>query len=268
MIIAVDTGGTKTLVGRFTDEGVLEDTVRFPTPKAVDEYINLVSSHIRTLTGQTAITDISVGLPGMVHGGMAVSCINLGWYNVVMHDLLSKQFTGAHIIIENDANLAGLASLRRIEPQPHCGLYLSIGTGIGMAIILDGTLHDGLKDCEGGHMRVTYKSKTDSWENIASGRAISRLFGNHSGKQLPPEAWPEIAERLAVGLQALVAALQPQVIVIGGGIGNYTNLFSTALSGLISESLPSFITCPPIISAPHPEEAVLYGCYDNCLLNR
>lgn len=267
MIITIDTGGTKTLIGRFTDDGTLRDNVRFATPKDVAEYINFVSSHVSEIAGQEVITDISIGLPGVIKDGTAVYCINLGWENVPIRDLLLERFPGARVLIENDANLAGLASMRRIEPRPCCGLYVSIGTGIGTSIILNGELHDGLKDCEGGHMQVTYRSKTDSWENIASGRAINEQFGERA-EDLPAEAWPEVAERLAVGLQTLVAALQPKIIVIGGGIGRYTNMFAPALSGLISESLPSFITCPPIIGAPYPEEAVLYGCYDNCIINR
>ena len=116
-------------------------------------------------------------------------------------------------------------------------------------------------------MQIAYQSTIDSWENLASGRALSQQFGELSDAT-PPEAWFEAAKRLSLGLQALIAAIQPNVIVIGGGVGRYTDKFSASLAGLITEKLPSFITCPHIVGAAHPEESVLYGCYDNAIAHR
>lgn len=267
MIIAIDTGGTKTLVGRFTDNGTLETTTRFATPTDITAYIKQVVETITVIAEGAPVTDISIGLPGTVTGGVATYCINLGWCEVPIRDLLAERFPDAQIILENDANLAGLASIRRLEPQPACGLYVTIGTGIGTSIILNGTLHPSLRSSEAGHMQVAYQSTIDSWENLASGRALSQQFGELSDAT-PPEAWFEAAKRLSLGLQALIAAIQPNVIVIGGGIGRYTDKFSASLAGLITEKLPSFITCPHIVGAAHPEESVLYGCYDNAIAHR
>ena len=267
MIIAIDTGGTKTLVGRFTDNGTLETTTRFATPTDVTAYIKQVVETITMITEGAPVTDISIGLPGTITGGVATYCINLGWCGVPIHNLLAEHFPNTQIILENDANLAGLASIRRLEPQPACGLYVTIGTGIGTSIILNGTLHPSLRSSEAGHMQVAYQSTVDSWENLASGRALSQQFGELSDTT-PPEVWLEAAKRLSLGLQALTAAIQPDVIVIGGGVGRYTDKFSASLAGFITEKLPSFITCPHIVGAAHPEEAVLYGCYDNAILHR
>ncbi len=267
MIIAIDTGGTKTLVGRFTDNGTLETTTRFTTPTDVTAYIKQVVGAIAAIAEGTPVTHISIGLPGTVTGGVATYCINLGWCEVPIRDLLAEHFSDAQIILENDANLAGLASIRRLEPRPACGLYVTVGTGIGTSIILNGALHPSLRSSEAGHMQVAYQSTIDSWENLASGRALSQQFGELSDTT-PPEAWFGAAERLSLGLQALTAAIQPGIIVIGGSIGRYTDKFSAPLAGLITEKLPSFITCPHIVGAAHPEEAVLYGCYDNIIVHR
>ena len=262
MIIAVDTGGTKTIVARFSNDGMIVQSIKFPTPKPVDEYVATVSENITLVAAGEPITIISMALPGVIRDGVAEWCVNLGWQNVSIRDMLSEKFIGVPILIDNDANLAGLASMRRIEQTPRCGLYISIGTGIGTALVLDGKLHDALRNCEGGHIALEYKGKTVEWEEIASGRAFNSLFGPISD-ETPMEAWPEIAERLNAGLRALVAFVRPDVIVIGGGIGAYTDRFSSLLFGLLAESLPASITPPQIVSAPHPEETVLYGCYDN-----
>ena len=262
MIIAVDTGGTKTMVARFGDEGLLLQSTKFPTPKPVDEYVSTISENIRLVAAGEPITVISMALPGIIRDGVAEWCVNLGWQNVPIRDLLAEQFPNAQILIDNDANLAGLASMKRLDPIPRCGLYISLGTGIGTALVLNGELHDALRDCEGGHIALEYKGKLVEWEEIASGRVFNKLFGPLSA-ETPLSAWPEIAERISVGLRALTAFVQSDVVVIGGGIGAYTDKFSSLLFGLLAESLPASIAPPQIISAPYPEETVLYGCYDN-----
>ena len=73
----------------------------------------------------------------------------------------------------------------------------------------------------------------------------------------------EVADRIKAGLQPLIAFVQPDVVAIGGSIGPFVPYFLHTLSGLLAESLPAAISVPKIISAPNPEEIVLYGCYDN-----
>lgn len=262
MIITVDTGGTNTRIARFSDDGFLLQSTKFPTPKPVDKYVSTISENIRLVAAGEKIDTISMALPGVVRDGIAEWCVNLGWEHVPIRKLIADQFPETTILVDNDANLAGLASMHRLDIVPRCGLYITIGTGIGTALILDGKIHDALRDCEGGHMLLEYHNKPVEWEEIASGRAFNALFGTLSD-ETPLEVWPEIAERISVGLRVLVAFVQPDVVVIGGGVGAYTDKFSSMLFGLLAESLPASISPPQIMPAPHPEETVLYGCYDN-----
>lgn len=261
MIIAIDTGGTKTLAGRFDDDGQLSTPLSMPTPKDVDNYLKAITGAIHQLSDGLPISTISLALPGVIHEGVAVHCINLGWRNVPIKSRLQMLFPEAKIRVENDANLAGLASMRRLETLPACGLYITLGTGVGTSLILGGHLHDSLRDCEGGHMMLYFDGKPASWEEIASGRVIQSLFGELSD-QTPDEAWPEIARRITAGLGPLVAFVQPEVVVIGGSVGAYTVKFASLLSGMLAENLPSLIAVPRIVAAPHPHQTVLYGCYD------
>lgn len=263
MIVAVDTGGTKTLVARFNDNGQPEQIIKFPTPKDIEQYIQRVTDQIHLISGDSATT-LSVALPGVVHDGVAVWCQNLNWQNVPIRQLFAKNFPNANIIVANDANMAGLASMHRLDKLPRCGLYITIGTGIGTSLILNGALDKSLNDCEGGHMMLSYGGRTLSWEQIAAGRVFYELFGELS-KETSLEVWSEIAKRISVGLQPLIAFTQPDVIVIGGSIGSFVPYFTDILSGLLAENLPAAIAVPKIASAPKPEEIVLYGCYDNAL---
>lgn len=262
MIIGVDTGGTKTLVANFNKEGAPGQIIKFPTPKDINQYVQRVADQIRLIADDQSIETISVAIPGVVRDGVAIWCQNLGWNNQPISQLFSEQFPMAKIIIANDANMAGLATMRRLQTVPRCGLYITLGTGVGTSLILNGDLHKSLNDCEGGHMALNYQGKATTWEEIAATRILRELFGELSS-ETPAEVWEEVANRIKAGLQPLIAFVQPDVVAIGGSIGSFVSYFSHTLSGLLAESLPAAISVPKIISAPNPEEIVLYGCYDN-----
>lgn len=264
MIVAVDTGGTKTLIAGFGDDGQPKRTAKFPTPKDIDQYVQRVADQIHLIANNKPVTILSVALPGVVQNGIAKWCHNLGWLDVPIRELLAARFPETHIIVANDANMAGLASMHRLSIVPRCGLYITLGTGVGTALILDGKLERSLNDCEGGHMMLSWKGEALSWEEIASGRVFRQLFGELSDKT-DLTVWSEIAERICVGLQPLTAFAQPDVVAIGGSVGPFVPYFADTLSGMLAEKLPAAISVPRIIAAPYPEEIVLYGCYDNAL---
>lgn len=264
MIIAVDTGGTKTFVANFTDSGQIWHIAKFPTPKNIDAYIQRTADQIKLIADGAPITIISMALPGVTNNDSALWCPNLGWHDIPIRSLMSRQFPDSQIILANDANMAGAASMQRLNSVPNCGLYITIGTGIGTSIILDGTIPRQLSNCEGGHMRVIYDNHETSWEDIASGRTLRSLFGELS-HNTPAPAWNEIADRLMVGLQPLIAFIQPDTVVIGGILGELVPKFVEILKGGLAEKLPAAIKVPRIIGAPYSEKIVLYGCYDNAI---
>ncbi len=252
------------MIGKFSKDGEKLASVKLPTPKSVDEYVQTITNRVKDISDGQDIDVLSMALPGVVKNGVAVWCHNLGWRNVAIRDRFQQFFPKSLIVIDNDANLAGLASMRRLESIPRRGLYITIGTGVGTAIVLDGKLHGALNDCEGGHMMLEYKGRTSTWENLASGRVIDRLYGELSD-DTPPEVWPEIANRINIGLRTIVAMIQPEIVVIGGVVSEYVDKFDDILSGLLAESLPYSIPTPRIIAAPYPRETVIYGCYDNAI---
>ena len=81
MIIAVDTGGTKTLVASFNGDNTPKQVIKFPTPKSVDQYIQRVTDQIHLITNNQPIDVISIALPGVINEDVAVWCQNLGWKN-------------------------------------------------------------------------------------------------------------------------------------------------------------------------------------------
>lgn len=261
MLVTVDTGGTKTLVTSFDQDGKKGVVIKFPTPKQQDEYVTLLRDTLHTNYGNQSIEAVVVALPGIVKNGVAVWCNNLGWKDFDAHSALSGVLGDAPVLIENDANLAGLAETRALDPLPMSVLYATISTGIGTGIITGGTIDPGLRYSEGGRTLVEFDGMIREWESFASGRAIYATYGSYARDITSERTWYQIADRISRGFLAMIPVIQPDVIIIGGSIGTYFDRYGAQLEALLTEKLPAHIPCPRIVQAKHPEEAVIYGCY-------
>lgn len=261
MLVTVDTGGTKTLVASFERDGIVGERLRFPTPASPQEYVKILREALVQNYAHSFVEAVVVALPGIVRGGVAVWCPNLGWKNFKAHDALKGVLGDAQVFIENDANLAGLAETRVLDPMPRSSLYVTISTGIGTGIITDGRIDPGLRYSEGGHCLVEYDGVVREWESFASGKAIHNTYGKFAHDITSKQDWQHIADRISRGFLAIIPLIQPDVVVIGGSIGTYYDHFQPQLEVLLREKLPPHIPCPRFIQASHPEEAVIYGCY-------
>lgn len=261
MLIAVDTGGTKTLIAGFKRDGTMGKTMKFPTPRREAEYVALLRRTLQETYGDEKIEAVVVALPGIIKDGVAVWCNNLGWKNFTAQKALSGVFGNAPVLIENDANLAGLAETRVLTPMPVSSLYVTISTGIGTGIITNGVIDPGLRKSEGGRMLVEYDGLVQEWERFASGHAIVETYGKYARDITSKRTWNQIADRISRGFLAVIPLLQPDTVIIGGSIGTYFKQYDEQLKAILKEKLPPHIPCPKFRQAKHPEMAVVYGCY-------
>lgn len=261
MLVAVDTGGTKTLVASFSSTGKLSHQFRFPTPKEPAAYIAQLSSALETHFSEEKVEAIIIGMPGIVKNNIVVWCNNLGWKDFDVIAGLKGVLNDAPILIENDANLAGLAEVRELKDTPELALYITVSTGIGSGIITNGVINPALRYSEAGRTLVEYDGTVREWETFASGKAIKRAYGKYAADITSKRAWKQIADRISRGLIAVIPVLQPSVIIIGGSIGTYFTKYATDLNGMLREHLPDHLEVPKLVQAEHPELAVIYGCY-------
>ena len=112
MIVTIDTGGTKTLVAAFADNGRMGAPIKFPTPKEPAEYVAELRNIVRERYAGKKVDVIVVALPGIIRDGVAVWCQNLGWANFNAQKALKNLLPGVPVLIENDANLAGLSEAK------------------------------------------------------------------------------------------------------------------------------------------------------------
>jgi predicted NBD/HSP70 family sugar kinase len=260
MIIAVDIGGTKTLVASFHGERSATNEERFPTPQDSKKFIEELHIVLERLGAKNAQA-ICVAAPGIIDtDGTILRCSNLPWVNFELQMLLSKEYT-CPVFINNDAKLAGLAETHSLTEIPPLSLYVTVSTGIGTSIITHGRLDAALDTSEGGYMILETSEGFMPWEKFASGRAIRDHFDKMAIDIHDPADWREIVERLALGFQVMIPLLQPQVIIVGGSIGTYFEQYGHLLSEVLRQRIPRYIDMPHIVQAKHPQEAVIYGCY-------
>lgn len=260
MLLAIDTGGTKTLVAAFRRDGTVASSHKFVTPLDQEEYISELKRIIFEHYGNKKLDGVAIALPGEVKNNIALWCGNLPWSNFDVGAALASSLD-CPIWVENDANLAGLAEARALpKPQPLV-LYATISTGIGTGIIVDGKILPALSASEGGHMLVEYDGRVRKWESFASGHAIKDTYDSYAHDIHDKRIWGQIADKISRGFLALIPALQPDTIIIGGSIGTYFDQYEVALKKQLHDHLPPEIVLPEIRQAHRPEEAVIYGCY-------
>lgn len=260
MYLGIDIGGTKTLIACFNDQGTIQEQQRIRTPKNYTDFISEVARCVDTLTTKT-FHYCCVAVPGRLDRGRGIGIVlgNLPWQNVSIQEDIQK-IVGCPTRIENDANLAGLSEALLIPGYSRV-LYITVSTGIGTGLIIDQTIDPYLADSEGGHMVLEHDGKQEAWEDFASGRAIVRKFGKRAEEITDARTWRIIAHDLALGIIDLIAMLQPQVIVFGGGVDKVFERFQPYLEAELKEIASPLTPIPPLRKAARPEEAVVYGCY-------
>lgn len=261
MIVTIDTGGTKTLISSFDRNGKMGESIKFPTPATPDEYVTMLTKIVREQYAHQDVDVIVLALPGTVENGTAIWCYNLHWADFRASELLKDLLPGVPILVENDANLAGLAESRALNPVPVSSLYVTISTGIGSGICTNGFIDPGLRRSEAGQTLLEYDGKIQPWEQFASGHAIVAVYKKLAKDITSKRVWHQIADRISRGFLFLIPTLQPDVIIIGGSVGTHFEKYHDYLEGILKEHLPAHIPCPKIVQAQHPEEAVNYGGY-------
>jgi glucokinase len=217
-VIGVDIGGTKIAAGRVNENAAVLASHTIPTRAAEGFGVSIeqVWRAIQPLM-TPEVEAIGICAPGPLNPktGVVVNPPNLpGWRDVPLTQLAQER-VGLPVRLENDCNAAGLAEARFGAARGLANVfYAAIGTGIGSGIILDGKIYHGKNGAAGeaGHMTVDYRSDIvcgcgvhGCIEALASGRAVN---GNID----------EIAIRLAAWLGGIVSLLDPDIVVLGGGV--------------------------------------------------
>jgi glucokinase len=250
-LIGVDLGGTRIRAARLTPGLALEARAEIPT--RVEDGAEVTVGRMVDLIRQVwpargTITQIGVAAPGPLDpvAGIILSPPNLGWRNVPLRQHLEAAF-GVPVTVGNDANAAALAeALVGAGQGLRHFVYLTISTGIGSGIIIDGRLHTGARGlaAEAGLIPLLVGDRVMTLEDLGAGpdmaREAARRIGigersslaTHAG-ELNAEAIGAAANagdtlalsvvanagrNIGLGVATLLALFNPQRVIIGGGV--------------------------------------------------
>ena len=185
----------------------------------------------------------------------------LGWENIpIVHDV--HRIIGCPTYFDNDAKLGGLSEAMLLKHTYRRVLYITISTGIGIGLIVDQKIDENIGDGGGRTMLLEHEGKIVPWETFGSGKHIVEVYGKMASEIDDPKIWAQIVKNFTPGFIELIATLNPEVIVVGGGAGHYLSKFHNLLVKDLEQYETPMLQIPPIVAASRPDEAVAYGCYD------
>ncbi|MFI5357016.1 MAG: ROK family protein [Opitutales bacterium] len=274
-IIGIDIGGTKCALSVPEGPDRVREVVRFNTVDVAGTLDRIFAEVRKLAPGPDVVFGVSCGGPLDAKRGLILSPPNLpGWDRIAIVEELTRRF-GGRAFLMNDANACALA-----EWQFGAGrgcqsmIFLTMGTGMGAGLILDGRLYEGISGNAGevGHMRLAPDGpvgfgKRGSFEGFCSGGGIAQIarlrvpmFGGQSILQgLPPEGltarslgdaaaagdalamsiWGEVGEKLGEALAIFIDVINPERIVIGSIYQRCERFIAPALYSVIRrEALP------------------------------
>lgn len=264
MYVAIDIGGTKTLVALFNQQGEIVRQDKHPTHIDYDKFIDETIKSISSIIDNDTVHSICIAAPGLVdyESGTVKSFGNLEWKNVDIKHKIEQEFN-IPTLIDNDANLGAVGEANYGAGANYKNtLYVTISTGIGTGITTDGKIDPALAHSEGGHIYFMHEGEYQPWEKFASGKSFYDDY-QKMGVDVPASdpIWDEWSEKVALGLSALNTVIQPDVIVIGGSMGEHYHKYSSHLLRHLKKLTGSVTMLPPILEAEHPHKAVIIGCF-------
>ena len=248
MYLAIDIGGTKTLIALFSKRGRVIRRRKFKTAQGYKTFIQELEMNLATFKTRH-IRAVTVAIPGVVQEDYSVKFGNRNWSNIDIYGVLKKLFN-CPIWLENDANLAALYEGYRL---PGRTVFLTFSTGIGGGIVEKNRILAESNTFEPGHKVYDYNGLEREWEDIAAASAIESFYHIDKATSLKKKTQlNEIGKRISLGIPDIIQEYHPNTIILGGPLGKIFRLFRPYL---VTEQTAQFRR------PKRPTESVIYGCY-------
>lgn len=289
--IGVDLGGTKTAVALVSSDGVLGEVVSAPTPAAEggEAVLDVVADLVRRVLTDDVV-GIGIGTAGVVEAatGTIISSTDTfrDWVGTdVPAGLRSRLVWGPErrIAVLNDVDAHAVGEFRFGAGKGVDSLFMvAVGTGVGGALVLDGRLRTGARSVAGeiGHIPTPGAEhlrcpcgRLGHLEAIAAGPAIERQYaalgaGEASGREIMARATHDddaraVVRKAAVALgkaiAGVVTTLDPDAVVVGGGVAEAGPVWWQPLRETIRSEVVSVLREVPVLKAHLGNSAALVG---------
>lgn len=235
--LGIDIGGSAIKFGLVNAYGLVPGSFH-KAPHSGHDVVDVLTSTTRDIlsTATDDVVAVGVGSPGYINAERThvVYATNLHWRDFALVRTL-EQAVSLPTFLDGDANLAALAEAHQgAARSAQSALYVSLGTGIGVGVVLDGRMWHGAHGVAGdvGHMPISGAStvcecgRRNCWESVASARVLNARLTSLSA------TWPaalddkadaahivdEWIDSLVAGLLPLLGLVDPEVVVIGGAL--------------------------------------------------
>ena len=270
-VLAVDLGGTRMRVAVVASGGAVLRRRVEPTPRRTacpDALLALMAGFLET----TRVAEAVVGVPGRVDyaTGRLEHAPNLpsGWAPALSEERLSSVLA-VPVALANDTDLAAVGEARFGAGRHYRDVvYLTLSTGVGAGVVLDGHLLHGRRSlAEVGHTVIDREACAAglpaTLEDLASGTALARLAADaglagdgatvvrlvQTGHPGARAVWDRVAEAAAIGVANLAHLYSPDVVVIGGGLGRVGSLLLDPIRAHLARRGPRRLTVDVVGSA-------------------
>ena len=285
-ILSVDLGGTNMRVAVVDEHGQIRCRANEPTPRDArcPEALEQLMASVRDQAGGRGTFDaIVVGVPGRVDycAGQLEHAPNLPstWVTELSEEHLATYFD-APVFLANDADLAAVGEAYFGAGQPYTDIvYITISTGIGAGVVLDGQLLRGTRSlAEIGHTILALdRLDTDepaTAEHLTAGPALARRADElgvsargadlvslvRGGDPAARQAWDDTMRAAGATVANLAHLFSPDVIVIGGGVGRNDALVRDPVVDLLERHGPQGLVTPiEVVQAALGDDPGLIG---------
>jgi glucokinase len=263
-VAGIDLGGTNIKIGRFDPDGncIKHFSILTPQPSTPEVVLEAIWRGLAQIVSSfDKLQAIGICTPGPADatGRVARLAINLdGWKDIPVAGFLQDR-TKLPVIVANDGNCAGLGEAWLGAGRGYQNMImLTLGTGVGGAILIDGKLYTGAHGAGGELGLITLAAdgppcnsgNRGSLEQHISALAVKRETGKEpaawgalatAGDPQALEFWRKYGHYLGVGLTSLVYVLTPELIILGGGIAGSSKFFLPTVEQEITDRvlLPS-----------------------------
>jgi glucokinase len=295
-VVGVDLGGTNLIVGLVNEEcKIIAQKIQL-TPKSLkpEDLAGIIGERIKEFTASTAFTlesKIGISVPSFTTvEGEVVHAPNLGWRNVPIKKIIEEKMQ-IPVYVEHDVKCGALA-------EKTCGagcgcddfIYITYGTGLAAGIVINGNIRKGVHNSAGniGHWVINEKGSPctcglngcletlvgirgiikKARSRIQAGKDIGvdidhldvkRVFESaEKGNIVAKELVLEIAKTLGLAIAGLVSILDPEKVIIGGGIAKAGKIFFSPLRQVVKNNISSETArCIEIIPASLDNPALI-----------
>ncbi|HXQ89382.1 MAG TPA: ROK family protein [Solirubrobacterales bacterium] len=301
--IGVDLGGTKMLIGVLSEAGTdpLYEQREASTGQTEDELVELLVREVKEARdARPNVEAVGLGIPATIEhdDGVAVSAVNLPLADLAIRDIVSER-VGLPVFVDNDGNVAAYAECLygAAKGMPHI-VMLTVGTGIGGGLVLDGEIYRGSTGAgaELGHVVIQADGPPCQGncpnhgcvEALASGTALGRegraaaesspdsalgkvlaeggeVDGRAvtecalAGDEVAIEVFELIGARLGVACSSFANIFQPNAIVVGGGVIAAGDLLLEPARREVRERALNPMNKTPILEATLGNDAGMIG---------